>query len=199
MCMVLPAAAAAAGAAGTAAASTAALTTMSYLSLGTTVLGGALSLYGQMQQSKAQQQQYEYQAAISRNNQIISQRQADDAISRGQVAEEEHRLKVNQLKASQRAAFASNGIDLGSDVVGETLSDTAMLGELDALTIRSNAEREAYGYLVQASNYGAEAGGSLLASKNAARAGGINAASSLLGTANKFSNKYIDLKYRGAF
>ena len=45
--------------------------------------------------------------------------------------------------------MAANGVDLSSGSPLDILGDTAMYGELDALTIRSNAEREAYGYRVQ--------------------------------------------------
>lgn len=202
MCIVaLPAVAALAGAGATAAGTAGMITasTAAWISLGATAVGTAASMYGTAQQSKAQAGQYKYQAAVDRNNQIISGRQADDAIKRGESAEEQHRMKVQGIKADQRVGFASRGIDLGSDVVIDTLSDTAMLGELDALTIRSNAAREAYGYKVQGMNYGDSSANNLLSAKNTTAAGKTAMASSLLSGAATVAGNYAGYADKGVF
>lgn len=162
-----------------------------------TGVGTAASMYGQMQQGKAQQGMYNYQAGVDRNNKIISDRYANDAIERGKEAEAEQRRKTQQIIANQRVGFAANGIDLGSDVISETLSDSAMLGELDALTVRSNAAREAYGYKVQGMNYEASAQNSILAGKNARSAGRTAAMSTLLSGAASVGGSYTDFKSKG--
>ena len=56
---------------------------------------------------------------------------------------------------------------------------TAFLGELDALTIRSNAEREALGHRMEAMNF--QMGG-----QQAQRASRWNAVGTVLGTAGPF-------------
>lgn len=76
----------------------------------------------------------------------IARDQAADAIDRGKVEEEAHRRKVAATLGNQQAALGANLVELGSGSASDILADTAMLGELDALTIRNNAEREAYGY-----------------------------------------------------
>lgn len=169
------------------------------ISLATTALGFGMQMYGQRQQGKAAAAEYAYKAGVDRNNKIIADRQAEDAIKRGQAEEEEHRRKVSQVKGSQRTAFAARGIDLGSDVVIDTLSDTAMLGELDALTIRNNAEREAYGYRVQGMNYEASAANNLLAGKNAKSASKTAMFSTLLSGASTVAGNYSDYKNKGVF
>lgn len=171
--------------------------TAAAISVGTSVLGFAMQAYGQNQAAKAQAGQYQYQAAVDRNNKIIADRQAEDAIKRGEAEEESHRRKVQAIKADQRVGFASRGIDLGSDVVIETLSDSAMLGELDALTIRSNAAREAYGYRVQGMNYEASAGNNALAAKNAKSAGKTAVMSTLLSGASTVADSYSTYKQKG--
>lgn len=168
-------------------------------SLVATGVGTAVSMYGQYQQGKAQAGQYAYQAAVDRNNKIIMDRQAEDAIKRGEAEEDEHRRKVASIKADQRVGFASRGIDLGSDNVLDTLSDTAMLGELDALTIRNNAQREAYGYRVQGMNYEASAGNNMLASKNAKSASRTGMSSTLLSGASTVAGDYATYKNKGVF
>ena len=173
--------------------------TLAAAAIGASIIGTGVSAYGQMQQGKAAAGQANYQAAVDRNNKIIADRQAEDAIKRGQNEEEEQRRKVAQVKGSQRTAFAARGIDLGSDVVIDTLSDTAMLGELDALTIRNNAAREAYGYRVQGMNYEASAQNNALAAKNAKSAGKTAMFSTLLSGASSVAGDYYTFKKNGAF
>lgn len=170
---------------------------LAYASLAASAIGTAVSVYGSVQQGKAAQGQANYQATVDRNNKIISDRYAADAIERGKEAEADQRRKTQQIIANQRVGFAANGIDLGSDVVSETLSDSAMLGELDALTIRSNAAREAYGYQVQGMNYEASATNQILAGKNARSAGRTAAMSTLLSGAASVGNSYADYKSKG--
>lgn len=171
--------------------------TLAVASLTLGAVSAGVSAYGAMQQGKAQEKQYQYQAAVNRNNAIIQNRLADDAIKRGEAAEAEHRRKVNQVKGSQRASFAANGIDLGSDIVSDTLSDTALLGELDALTIRNNAEREAYGYRVGAMNQEASAINNEAAGSNARSAGNLDAFGTILGGASTISGDYAAFKDKG--
>lgn len=110
---------------------------------------GAMSAYQQSQATKASM---EYQSAVARNNAITSEYQAEDAIKRGQVAEEQQRRKTMMLKGTQTARLAANGIDISEGSALQILSDTDWMGEQDALTVRENANREAWGYRVQAQN-----------------------------------------------
>lgn len=163
---------------------------MCSVTLAVTALSTGFSAYQQVQQGKAQQAQYEYQAAVDRNNQQIAQWQAQDALDRGAEEERRRRVQTNQQIGTQRTQFASSGIDLGSENVIDTLSDTAMIGELDALTIRSNAEREAFGHEVQAQNFENSATANTTAGENARTTGTLNATSTILGGASTVSNQY---------
>lgn len=70
---------------------------------------------------------------------------ARDAILRGRSEEEAFRRQLGQQRGAQRVAFAATGFDVGDSSAIDLFSTTAALGELDALAIRSNAEREAFG------------------------------------------------------
>jgi hypothetical protein len=133
-------------------------TTVAYMSIAASIAAAGMSAYGQMQQSQAQKAQAEYQSAVARNNQIIGEQNAADAMKRGEIEADKHRAKVQQLKGTQKAAMAAGGfeIDTGSNL--DILADTAQMGELDALTILNNAEREAYQHKVAAMNSSAQAG-----------------------------------------
>jgi hypothetical protein len=118
-----------------------------------------LDILSQVQQANAQAAQANYQAAVVNNSQQMQQRNA--AIQeqnarydeqQGAIAEGQQRQKTAQLIGSQRASLASQSgdIDSGSDV--DLVGDTARAGEFDALTTRSNAQRQAYNARLQAMN-----------------------------------------------
>lgn len=129
------------------------------LTLGQAVsaVGAVSSAYGAFSSASASKAQARYNAGVQRNNQIIAERMAKDAIDRGNIDEKQHRLKVQGLIGRQRSVLSSSGFSATEDDALDILGDTAEIGELEALTIRSNAEREAWKYKVNAANAGAEA------------------------------------------
>jgi hypothetical protein len=127
-------------------------TTLSYISIASSAVGTGLTVMGNMQRAQGAKDRATYQTAIARNNQTIQQYKEQDALKRGEVAKQEHRQKVERLKGTQRAALAASGFDVNSDDALDILADTAEIGELDALTIDSNAKREAWGYGIEAQN-----------------------------------------------
>ena len=160
------------------------------------VAGTALGAYGQIQAGQQAAAAAEYNAAVARNNQIIADRQAEDALKRGQVAEEEQRRRTRAMAGTQRAALAASGVQLDQGSPVDILSDTAQFGELDALTIRNNAEREAYGYRVQGMNFGAEAGLQQARAASAMPSALIGAGSTLLSGAASTYDRYSTWKRR---
>lgn len=157
----------------------------------------AVSAYSSIQQGKAANAQAEYQAQVSKNNQVMANYQAEDALRRGKLEERRQRLRTERLKGEQRAAFASNNVALDQGSPLDVLEQTAGEGELDALIIRHNAEREAIARRFQGQNYGAEAEMSLLQGKAAKKAGYIGAASSVLSGASTFAGGYANAKSNG--
>lgn len=149
------------------------------LMIGSTVMGGVSAI----QQGNATAAAGRYNAQVSEMNAKIADSNARDALERGKIEEQNKRREIAMLSGKQRAAMAANGVDLTFGSPLDTLVDTAMLGELDALTIRSNAAREAYGYKVNATNARADASLSR-ANASAAKTGGyLSAAGTVLGGA----------------
>jgi hypothetical protein len=66
--------------------------------------------------------------------------------------------------------------------------DTAEMGELDALTIRHNAETEAWGHRIEEGNYNRKAGIHTASRKSPL----TGAAGSLLTGAGRFADKYYE-------
>ena len=115
--------------------------------------GGALmGTIGSYNQSKASKASFEYQAAVERNNAVLAQQQSADAIRRGQSAEGNARLRAAQTMGAQRARLAANGVALDEGSALNLLQDTEYMSGVDALTIRDNAAREAWGFQVQGQN-----------------------------------------------
>lgn len=142
-------------------------------------IAGGLQAWSQYQTGK-------YNEKIAKNNAVISRQMAADAITRGKRAEDAHRMKVASMKSSQAAKASAAGLDIGSGSMSDILADTAMMGELDALTIRSNAEREAYGHQVGATNF--------LAQGRLDRATGRNQAiGTILNTGSKVASQWLPM------
>jgi hypothetical protein len=121
------------------------------------VAGTAWSAYQQHKQAKAletageqQHQAANAQADLQDYNARVADLQASDALVRGAEAESRFRTTVRGAIGTQRAGFAGANIDVGFGSAVDVQADAAFLGELDALTIRANATREAWGFNVGA-------------------------------------------------
>lgn len=102
------------------------------------------------QQSNAQKMANEAQALVAENNAQLATWQAMDALYRGQVEENRSRLNTAGLKGAQRAAIGASGVTMDSDSAVRLMTDTDILGEIDAGTVRDNAAREAWALRAQA-------------------------------------------------
>lgn len=167
------------------------------ISLALTALSAVASFAGQVGQQQAKQQaasaaqaQAVYQSQVARQNQMLAERQAADALQRGQVAEENRRRQMALQIGQQTAGLAAQGTDLEGSPT-DILGDTAAAGELDARTVRANAAREAYGYQVQALGYGNQ---SVLETTRAANStytpNYLGAGASLLESASTLAEKW---------
>jgi hypothetical protein len=107
-------------------------------------VGGSLfSAYGKLKAGREQQKMFEQNAQFA-------DWQAADAFDRGAVNEKRQRQTTEQVIGAQRTSLAAQNVDVNQGSSLDVQADAAYLGELDALTIRNNAAKEAYGYQVQA-------------------------------------------------
>jgi hypothetical protein len=107
--------------------------------------GTALSAIGQIRSGNQAK-------ALGEFNARVAETQAADALTRGAEDEQKFRAGVKGLIGSQRAGFSGQNVDVGTGSPVDVQADAAFLGELDALTIRTNAAREAWGFRQQAEN-----------------------------------------------
>lgn len=152
------------------------------------IAGVGLQAFSAFQSSQSAKESYDYQSTVARNNAITAEYQAQDAIKRGQVAEEQQRRKTAMMKGSQTARLAANGLDISEGSALQILSDTDWMGEQDALTVRDNANREASGYRQQSQNYNSNS--DLLAARSQAESPLMSAGSTLLNGAGTVADKW---------
>lgn len=159
---------------------------MMALTLSSTLLGAA----GAVQQGQATAASSRYNAQVQEMNATLADRRAKDALERGAVEEQRKRQQVAGLQGQQKAAMAANGVDLTFGSPLDTIVDSAVMGEMDALTIRTNTAREAYDYKVGAVNQRAGATMSRAAADNAETSGYLGAAGTILGGAGRAYQGY---------
>lgn len=105
-----------------------------------------------VQQYESQKAEARYNEAVEKDKARIGDAQAEQALELGNIEEDRQRARVRAAIGSQRVALAANNIDSSSGSALDLIGETAQFGEEDALAIRANAAREAWGYKVGAND-----------------------------------------------
>lgn len=186
-------------AAGVGTAAAAASPWLAYAGLGLSALGGVTGAVGAVQQGQAQASAAEYNAQLSNRNAAVAKENANIAGQAGSeqayIQSQKTRAEVGSIKASQ----AASGIDVNSGSALDVRTSARELGELDALTVRSNATKEAYGYVNQAANFKSQANLDEFEAKNDKTASYISGASTLLGAAASGADQFYKYQLQGGF
>jgi hypothetical protein len=106
-----------------------------------TVVSASRQASAQRSMGQAKRDQLNYQAAVARNNAIISRRRAADIRLTAAHDAAQVELAGRQLRGRQRAILAANGVLVGQDSALEADVDVAGLAKQDALTVTTNAEK----------------------------------------------------------
>lgn len=194
-------AAAGAGAAGAAAGGTAAAGTgITAAEVGTaaTLASGAVGAYGAIQSSDAQSKAAKFNAEVAGVNQQIANQNAEFAGAAGEQQAAQQEMKTRAEVGSIKANQAAGGVDVNSGSAVDVRSSAAALGELNAITIRSQAARTAYGYQNQAESYGAQQGLETSQAAAAQTAGAINAGTTALGSLGSASSNWANFQLKSS-
>lgn len=173
--------------------------TMMAVSSGGKVAGAVLGAIGARQSSKAQSNQYMYQAGVAQVNQQIAKQNADHARAVGEVDAQRTGMKTRFAIGTARATQGGRGLDVntGSNLrVRESIAD---VGAQDTALVRHNAARRAYGYEIEANQQGAQVGMFQAAAANSRAAGKIAMWTSILGGATSVASDYSKASQTGAF
>ena len=150
------------------------------ISTALSVVSGVVGFIGSRRQAQAEQQQAAFNAAVARNNEILAQRAAEDAILRGEADAAKQGEITRQFKARQRTALAGGGVRVGVGSALDIETDVSAVGREEEAIIRRNAEREALGFRTQGMDFAASAELAALKGEQSRRAAGISAFSTLL-------------------
>lgn len=141
---------------------------------------GVAGLAGAYSEASAMKAKGRYEKNQMLRNAGFADAAAEDALKRGGYEAGQIQNAAKRLQGSQRAAMGASGLTGG----GELLAETHFLGAMDALTVRNNAWREAFGYRVQAEDMRGQAAIAYQASKSNSRntliSGGLQFAQSAL-------------------
>ena len=179
--------------ASTAAATAGATSAASILStVGTvgSVLSGVVGATSAITGARSQAAMAGYEKQVAANNATIATQNANLSTAAGASQVEEQGLKTRAEIGAITASQAASNVDVNSGSAVDVRSSAAALGQLDALTIRSNAEKTTYGYQTQALGFQGQEQLEGLEQEQAPIAGGISAAGSLLSGVSSASSKY---------
>ncbi len=145
-------------------------------------IGSALGLsaLGNLTGAASARQAARFNAQVAENNAELARRQAEDTRQRGRIEEQRLRVQNARFRGRQAAALAAGGVDLSSGSPLQVLGDSAALGELDALQLRAEVERDAFRQRLRRSDFLNEAELSRARGRSALSQGVFRAGGSLL-------------------
>lgn len=161
------------------------------------VLGGVAQGVGKLEEGAATSRAMGYKAQVAENNAKIAESNARSEIQAGETAAVNRGLRTRATVGQEKAVQGASGIDIGSGSAVDVRAGTAQTGMLDALTIRSNSAKQAYGQQVSAANDRTQAGLYKMQGEQAETAGALGAAGTLLSAASTVGGNWQ--KYQGKF
>lgn len=146
-----------------------------------TMYGANMKAQGQIQAATGEAQAALFNSEIATANAGIATQnatmvgQAGDA--QAGISEQQTRAQVGAIKVNQAAA----GVDVNSGSAVDVRNSASGVGMLNALTIRSNAAKQAYGFQTQAASDTAQSKLDVAQAGNDIKAGNVAAKGTILG------------------
>lgn len=153
--------------------------------------GSAISAAGQVEAGQAGAASASYRSQVALNNAEIAKRNAVQDIQSGEIAAVNQGLKTRTAVGNEKAQQGASGIDVNTGSAVGVRAGTAEMGMLDALTIRSNAAKQAYGQKVAETSDIAQSQLDTMEGEQAQTAGEIGAAGTLLSGASTVGGNYM--------
>lgn len=157
---------------------------------GALIVAGAFkaitSLISGNENADAIRKQNHFNRQMASINIELIENQREDVKFEGAREQGRVRQAAQRLQGAQAAAFAAQGVDVGSGSAALIQADTQYLAEIDALEVKNNARKAAFGFDVKRRQTILEARFGGQAAENAARqsiiTGGLNAISAAANT-----------------
>ena len=166
-------------------------TAMGYAGMGSTILGGITSIFGDLAQGRAEKQAYDYQAGVARLRAQIAEQNAGYASNVGEQQAAAYGYKAGQQLGMIKAVQGSHGLDVRSGSAAQVQQSQQLISATDMTAIRSNAAKTAFNYRQEAQQDVAQASLDTMAGQNATSAALIKADSSFLSTASSVSSEWL--------
>jgi hypothetical protein len=154
------------------------------------LIGGAISAFGSYMGLESQSANAAYQAQVAANNAKIARQNYNLQIESGEIQVANSEMKLRADLGTTKAGQAASGVDVNSGSDAAVRAGEAEIGTFNALTIRSNNARAAYGYAVEATSDTAESELLTQESEQASAAAPWAAAGSLLSSASTVGSSY---------
>ncbi len=159
--------------------------------------GGLLGAYGSQYSGSANAAMYNYQAGIAKMNATLARQDADYTRAAGESEAVSAGLKGREIVGATKAGFAAGNIDPTTGSARNTLASEAVVNATNLNMIRANAAKRAFGFEVTAAEDTAQGRLYTMGAETSRVAGGIGAASSLLGGVGSVSSKWLQGQQAG--
>lgn len=159
-------------------------------SAGMGLFGSITAAQGQEQMAAATSASDLYQAQVAANNAVIARRNASMEMKSGEIAAQNFGLQARAKIGSGVAGQGASGVDANTGSFAAVRAGADQMSMLDALTIRSDAARRAYGYQVQGTNFTAQSQLDTMSAANAVQAGDIASEGSLISGASTVAGAF---------
>ena len=169
------------------------------ISIAMAAVSAIMGTISSLQSASAQANAYEFQAKQADDNARIAEQNATEARQKGIEDSRLKKMKTAAAIGEQKAALASNGVDITSGSALDAIEDTAVAGELDALNSVYEGEKTAQNYEIQATDFRNESSYAGTSAKNVKKAGYMNAFATALTGVSNGTNQFADswYKYKG--
>lgn len=149
-----------------------------------------------LMEGMAQKKQYQAQAAANRadaaikeENARLARAQAEDEVELGKFEENRLRQKTDQLRGVQKTAIARSGTE-ATGSAAEILDDTNAIEAEDVAVIKTNAQRNKWGFMQEGQNLMQGAELDRVSARNAEKAGNAAMMTSVLSTAKQVGGHF---------
>lgn len=169
------------------------------LSLASSALGALSGGLGTYISAQASSKAAKFNAQVASENSKAAKQNAAIA---GQAGAEQAAVTSQKTKAlvgSMISNEGASGVDVNSGSALESRISATEVGDLDTLTVRSNATKEAYGYKTQSENFENESNLDKLEAESASTGGEIGTASTFLGGIGDVGTNWYKYQLSGGF
>ena len=173
------------------------LTIMAGVSMAASAAGAITSFLGAKEQGGAEQQMYQYKAAVAQQNQRVAAQNAQNAIVQGGNLAMFSGMKAAQQMGLITAEQAASGIALTGGSAADVRKGQLMGAQTEQAQIRNEAAWRAHGFQVEGLTQQEAATMDIMSGQTAKTAAGYQEASSLLGGASSVADKWMKFNQQG--